>query len=335
MDVTERQRARLKDEHINRCLEELRKIRKQISEKHTSHIEIIDPGFPSGLGSERTVEGKLERLSRACIWHAVSLKTEFKLKLLYTIDGYLSATDAKNPMAMFLLARSLLELAATISAIDFDLQAATKIDFHDWQRRTLRFLAPLYVARHSTSDPRFKTVFLKAKIPESLTKPIYIGAAIKKLATRPGFDAAVSDYDMLSNMCHHNGSGHKFFAENMRETKVITALNGRRIVFKEKAAVRTVGYPSSEFSLRSLVLTAHIAWWSANSANKMIEELQETPFNDDELNDLTRGRLTNRQAAFPKVRYPRQVKVGRNDPCPCGSGKKYKICCLREVLKSR
>ena len=21
-------------------------------------------------------------------------------------------------------------------------------------------------------------------------------------------------------------------------------------------------------------------------------------------------------------------KVGRNDPCPCGSGKKYKKCCM-------
>ncbi len=23
-------------------------------------------------------------------------------------------------------------------------------------------------------------------------------------------------------------------------------------------------------------------------------------------------------------------KIGRNDPCPCGSGKKYKRCCLRQ-----
>jgi len=23
-------------------------------------------------------------------------------------------------------------------------------------------------------------------------------------------------------------------------------------------------------------------------------------------------------------------KIGRNDPCPCGSGKKYKKCCMRE-----
>lgn len=23
-------------------------------------------------------------------------------------------------------------------------------------------------------------------------------------------------------------------------------------------------------------------------------------------------------------------KIGRNDPCPCGSGKKYKYCCLNK-----
>jgi uncharacterized protein YecA (UPF0149 family) len=23
-----------------------------------------------------------------------------------------------------------------------------------------------------------------------------------------------------------------------------------------------------------------------------------------------------------------KMKIGRNDPCPCGSGKKYKKCCL-------
>ncbi|MGL5525072.1 MAG: SEC-C metal-binding domain-containing protein [Aeromonas veronii] len=22
------------------------------------------------------------------------------------------------------------------------------------------------------------------------------------------------------------------------------------------------------------------------------------------------------------------IKIGRNEPCPCGSGKKYKLCCL-------
>lgn len=29
-----------------------------------------------------------------------------------------------------------------------------------------------------------------------------------------------------------------------------------------------------------------------------------------------------------------EAKVGRNDPCPCGSGKKYKQCCLRKGDRS-
>ena len=32
--------------------------------------------------------------------------------------------------------------------------------------------------------------------------------------------------------------------------------------------------------------------------------------------------------AFPAGQVRRETKVGRNDPCPCGSGKKYKRCCL-------
>jgi SEC-C motif-containing protein len=31
----------------------------------------------------------------------------------------------------------------------------------------------------------------------------------------------------------------------------------------------------------------------------------------------------------PETRVHGQPKVGRNDPCPCGSGKKYKKCCGR------
>jgi uncharacterized protein len=33
------------------------------------------------------------------------------------------------------------------------------------------------------------------------------------------------------------------------------------------------------------------------------------------------------RAALPAAQPVRSIKVGRNDPCPCGSGKKYKKCC--------
>ena len=47
-----------------------------------------------------------------------------------------------------------------------------------------------------------------------------------------------------------------------------------------------------------------------------------------------KGTKATKKRAVKKPRQPRsakkpitEVKVGRNDPCPCGSGKKYKKCC--------
>ena len=38
---------------------------------------------------------------------------------------------------------------------------------------------------------------------------------------------------------------------------------------------------------------------------------------------------TNKEADVSGPKRRATAKVGRNDPCPCGSGKKYKFCCGR------
>jgi len=45
--------------------------------------------------------------------------------------------------------------------------------------------------------------------------------------------------------------------------------------------------------------------------------------------DKEQGTLENRGKVVPFKRH--SPKVGRNDPCPCGSGKKYKKCCLNKI----
>ena len=35
----------------------------------------------------------------------------------------------------------------------------------------------------------------------------------------------------------------------------------------------------------------------------------------------------NKSVTAPNVSDNVKKKIGRNDPCPCGSGKKYKKCC--------
>ena len=48
---------------------------------------------------------------------------------------------------------------------------------------------------------------------------------------------------------------------------------------------------------------------------------------DEELDFRQRnGSSSTIQRPLPPRREP--TKIGRNDPCPCGSGKKYKFCCL-------
>ena len=44
-------------------------------------------------------------------------------------------------------------------------------------------------------------------------------------------------------------------------------------------------------------------------------------------NLLTKDRRKEIKKEFNKTRIAVSNKVGRNDPCPCGSGKKYKKCC--------
>jgi hypothetical protein len=41
------------------------------------------------------------------------------------------------------------------------------------------------------------------------------------------------------------------------------------------------------------------------------------------------GSSSDLQKPLPTGREP--AKVGRNAPCPCGSGKKYKFCCLMKL----
>jgi len=50
---------------------------------------------------------------------------------------------------------------------------------------------------------------------------------------------------------------------------------------------------------------------------------------------VLQGGVPNRSGDGNGSRPVKKRKVGRNDPCPCGSGKKYKQCCLPKELGTR
>lgn len=62
-----------------------------------------------------------------------------------------------------------------------------------------------------------------------------------------------------------------------------------------------------------------------NMVDAKADWLYDLPQWENIFDEETRKRLYREQKASGTVRIGK--KVGRNDPCPCGSGKKYKFCC--------
>lgn len=68
----------------------------------------------------------------------------------------------------------------------------------------------------------------------------------------------------------------------------------------------------------------------------IMEEVNKAPANFEQSQTMLKEAIENKQAieaiAAYKARHTtlvKEYKVGRNDKCPCGSGKKYKDCCMR------
>ena len=66
-----------------------------------------------------------------------------------------------------------------------------------------------------------------------------------------------------------------------------------------------------------------------NMVDAKADWLYELPQWDSIFDEETKKRLYREQKQSGTIR--KEKKIGRNDPCPCGSGKKYKKCCGRNA----
>lgn len=65
----------------------------------------------------------------------------------------------------------------------------------------------------------------------------------------------------------------------------------------------------------------------AGELENRLQQRYEVVDSDDWFDDFDWIPPTYEKVQQPYVRT--SAKIGRNDPCPCGSGKKYKKCCGR------
>ena len=72
----------------------------------------------------------------------------------------------------------------------------------------------------------------------------------------------------------------------------------------------------------------HIQKKETGTTRSNTAEITDASLEDTAIN-LVDGNLSEKEGGMNKTVVNKEPKVGRNDPCPCGSGKKYKNCCGR------
>lgn len=106
---------------------------------------------------------------------------------------------------------------------------------------------------------------------------------------------------------------------NVSETIFMGFLDGINDSLTEPIEFKEMG-PESSFTL-------NIDWeklfYNMNDAHA--DYLYSLPEWDSILSEEKRQKITKKYRRSKTVVKPK--KIGRNDPCPCGSGKKYKNCC--------
>ena len=118
-------------------------------------------------------------------------------------------------------------------------------------------------------------------------------------------------YDKIKDLWE----GNKIYNDNMEETK--------GYVSKEAMESEIVSVPTVQEVPSTGMIMDEVPMSEANNQSR---EAIEAAISTDQLKKFEAMAKAWKEAHTQKIR--KFDKIGRNDPCPCGSGKKYKNCCL-------
>ena len=76
-------------------------------------------------------------------------------------------------------------------------------------------------------------------------------------------------------------------------------------------------------------LLMHVTERDEGAQRQQTSEITSAKLQETSAIELVDGKISLKEGGIDKTIRNEEPKVGRNDPCPCGSGKKYKNCCGR------
>jgi len=118
--------------------------------------------------------------------------------------------------------------------------------------------------------------------------------------------------------------------DDANDPKFVAYLTDELLSFKDPNFLPQVRKAFEDGRVDTQIITRYDVDWVFN----LPEERQSYfKYMKSPLEHFSRERISYlRKLSYPEKETPTkktQMKIGRNDPCPCGSGKKYKKCCMK------
>ena len=271
-------------------------------------------------------------------WNIVwDLQVSCMMRTLLTLDSYLALYNAKVGLALYYPARSMMELHGLILNIHDRLNRCVTGETSDWYSRGESFFKYANRARYGTRDPELIKLLVDTGVSKKTLEPIHSKDCEEALFSREEFREDRTAYARLCDYVHTNSQGFFAGVQGHFESDHITTRNGQILAFPVPTLISRYQYPVDSGFLNAAYFTSKIMDIHSKGALSAIELIPRTPYSEPEIERHTGtshgftwipcSSEEKRSLSFKKE----AIKAGRNDPCPCGSGKKYKYCHLNSI----
>jgi len=260
---------------------------------------------------------RIRHIHQMCYVHSSHFRQATWVKLAYSLDGFLAMAERRNGVGLYLFARSVLELYATVLHLCLRLSAAAA-DTTDPARSGEVFFSEVLKARSGTSDPRVTARLRRGRVPAEALARHVVSSLLKEAVDHGAPSWLREHYAVLCDYVHHQVSSRK--VATVEPGQIGRAPGGQRM-FNTSAtgSVVTYEYPAVAFEDAALRKTLAHTQWLVDATITALEDCPATPYSKQML-----MRYTGSETGF-RVAYPAQ-RPGRNEPCWCGSGVKFKRC---------
>ncbi|MCX5044670.1 hypothetical protein OG921_16000 [Aldersonia sp. NBC_00410] len=169
-------------------------------------IQLPEPGFTLDLANRAESDVRaFKHIHQTCMLHRENFVAANQIKHLYLIDGFLTLIEAQNPVALYGVARSMVELSAFLHEISTRLQdVVLRLDDRNWKPLGEKFFGLIVRARFATTHPQFRALLAAEGLTPTRLKPFNIGNCIDGLTTEPDHQDAKTRYASLCDFVHHN-----------------------------------------------------------------------------------------------------------------------------------